>query len=121
MKFGPLHFLIFPGAGWLQRRGDAQVAYLVAENAVYKEHFAGERLRLTDGQRRRLAVKAEAVGRAGQGQFATIATPDTILRWYRKLVAQKYDGSRHRRRGARAPVSTATLIVRTTNDNPRWG
>lgn len=122
MKFAPLHFLIFTVAGWLQRRRDAQVAYLLAENAVYKEHFAAKRLRLTDAQRRRLAVKAKAVGRAGLGKFATIATPDTILRWYRKLVAQKYDSSRHRRPGRpRIRVDVAALIVCMANDNPSWG
>jgi hypothetical protein len=81
MKLGPLHFLILTVAAWLQRRRDGQIACLLAENAVYKEHFAGKRPRLTDAQRRRLAVKAKAVGRAGLGEFATIATPDTILRW----------------------------------------
>jgi putative transposase len=93
MKHGPLHFLILIVAGWLQRRRDEQFAYLLAENAVYKEHFVGTRLRLTDAQRRKLAVKGKALGRAGLGHLATVGTPDTILRWYRKLVAKKYDGS----------------------------
>jgi hypothetical protein len=53
---------------------------LLAENAVYKEHFAKRSLRLTDAQRRRLAVKGKAVGRAGLTRVATIGTPDTILR-----------------------------------------
>jgi putative transposase len=96
MKPMALHFLILTVAGWLQRRREEQIAYLLAENMVYKEHFAGRSLRLTDAQRRRLAVKGNALGRAGLFRLATIGTPDTILRWYRQLVAQKYDGSRRR-------------------------
>jgi hypothetical protein len=75
MKSGPLHFLIFTVAGWLQRRREAQVAYLLAENAVYKEHFAKGGPRLTDAQRRRLAVKGKAVGRKELARIATICTP----------------------------------------------
>jgi putative transposase len=122
MKHGPLHFLILIVAGWLQRRRDEQFAYLLAENAVYKEHFVGKRLRLTDAQRRRLAVRGKAVGRVGLGNIATIGTPDTILRWYRKLVAKKYDGSRNRGPGRpRVRVDIAVLIVRMAHENPRWG
>jgi hypothetical protein len=62
------------------------------------------------------------VGRAGLRQIATIGTPDTILRWYRQLVAQKYDGSRKRGPGRpRTGVDIAALIVRMANENPRWG
>jgi transposase InsO family protein len=122
MKPTALHFLILVVAGWLERRREKQTAYLLAENAVYKEHFAGKRLRLTDAQRRRLAVKGKALGRAGLLRVATIGTPDTILRWYRQLVAKKYDGSRKRGPGRpRTRVDVAALIVRMANENPRWG
>jgi hypothetical protein len=121
MKPTALHFLILTVAGWLQRRREEYIAYLLAENAVYKEHFAKRGIRLTDAQRPRLAVKGKAVGRAGLRQIATIGTPDTILRWYRQLVAQKYDGSRKRGPGRpRARVDITALIVRMTNENPRW-
>ena len=46
VKSTALHFLILTVAGWLQRRREDQIEYLLAENAVYKEHFAGKRLRL---------------------------------------------------------------------------
>jgi hypothetical protein len=121
MNAGPLHFLILTVAGWLQRRREEYIAYLLAENAVYKEHFAKRGLRLTDAPRRRLAVKGKAVGRAGLRQIATIGTPDTILRWYRQLVALKYDGSHKRGPGRpRTRVDIAALIVRMANENPRW-
>ena len=124
MKSTALHFLILTVAGWLQRRREEQTAYLLAENAVYKEHFAKHRLRLTDAQRRPLAVKGKAVGRKELAQIATIGTPDTILRWYRQLVATKYDGSHKRGRDPGRPrihVDIAALIVRMANENPRWG
>jgi hypothetical protein len=122
MNTGPLHFLILTVAGWLQRRREVYIAYLLAENAVYREHFAKRGLRLTDAQRRRLAVKGKALGRAGLARIATIGTPDTILRWYRQLVAKKYDGARKRGPGRpRTRVDIAALIVRMANENPRWG
>jgi hypothetical protein len=122
MKHVPLHFLILIVAGWLQRRRDEHIAYLLAENAVYKEHFVGKRLRLTDAQRRKLAVKGKAVGRKELARIATIGTPDTILRWYRRLVAKKYDGSSKRGPGRpRIQVDVAALIVRMANENSGWG
>ena len=55
-------------------------------------------------------------------QVAGIVTPDTILRWYRRLIAQKYDGTAHRRRGRPlTPHALAELVVRMAVENPRWG
>jgi Homeodomain-like domain len=117
-----LHFLILMVAGWLQRRMEAQIEYLVTENALYKKRLGRAGLRLTDAQRRQLAIKAKAVGRKELARIATIATPDTILRWYRRLVAQKYDGSAKRGSGRpRIHTDIAALIVRMANENPRWG
>jgi hypothetical protein len=107
MKHTALHFLILTVAGWLQRRREEYIAYLLAENAVYKEHFAKRGLRLTDAQRRKLAVKGKAVGRAGLRQIAAIGTPDTILRWYSQLVAQSTTAAASAGPVVRAPVSTS--------------
>jgi hypothetical protein len=57
------------------------------------------RLLFTDGQRRRPALRAKALGRKGLVKISTRVTPDTLLRWYRRLIARKYDGSRTRRPG----------------------
>jgi putative transposase len=54
------------------------------------------RLVLTDPERSTLAVLGKRLGRRGLKSVATAAKPDTILAWFRKLVAQKFDGSRHR-------------------------
>ena len=72
-----------------------------------------QRVRLTDDQRRRLAVKGHALGRRRLVDVAGIVTPDTILRWYRLLVAKKYDGSERRRPGRpRTAPDLAALVAR---------
>ena len=49
-------------------------------------------------------------------------TPDTILRWYRRLVAKKYDGSKTRRPGRPSTKpDLAALVVRMATENPTWG
>jgi hypothetical protein len=49
-------------------------------------------------------------------------TPDTILRWYLRLVAKKYDGSKRRRPGRpTTQPDIAALVVRMANENPTWG
>jgi hypothetical protein len=67
-------------------------------------------------------VKGKALNRRGLEEMAGIVTPDTILRWYRKLVARKYDGSKNRRLG-RPPRAKeiAELVVRIAAENPRFG
>ena len=66
--------------------------------------FGGKRLSLSDDDRRRLAVKAQALGREALAQIASVATPATLLRWYRHLIAAKYDGSKNRSPGRPVPV-----------------
>ena len=101
--FHALQFLILTAAGWINRQQEDAIEYLLAENRVLKEQLGGKRLRLTDPQRRRLAVRGKRLGRQALDRVAGIVTPDTILRWYRKLIAKKYDGSarKNRRPGLR--------------------
>ena len=80
------------------------------------------RLRLTDDQQPRLAVKGKALCRRRLGDIAGIVTPDTILRWYRRLVAKKYAGSKKRVPGRPSTKpDIAALVVRMANENPTWG
>jgi hypothetical protein len=51
------------------------------ENQVLKESRGKKHIRLTDDQRRRLAVRGKILGRKVLGEIGTIVTPDTILRW----------------------------------------
>jgi hypothetical protein len=82
----------------------------------------GKRLRFNDDQRRRLAAKAKGLGRKLFQEVATIVTPETLLAWHRRLIAQKYDGSRQRGRGRpRKPVEIEDLVVRMAKENRGWG
>ena len=117
-----LHFLVLALAGWVTRHQEDRIDYLREENRVLREHLGPRPLRLTDAQRRRLAVRGQKLGRRILSQVAGIVTPDTILRWYRRLIAQKYDGSARRRRGRpMTPRAVAELVVRMADENPTWG
>jgi putative transposase len=83
-------------AGWMQRHQQRVITYLIEENRVLKAHLGGRRLRLTDTDRCRLAALAYPLGRTRLQEVATLVTPDTLLRWYRQLMARKFDGSQHR-------------------------
>ena len=72
------------------------IDYLREENRVLREQVGTHRLRFTDDQRRRLAAKAKLVGRRWLNDIADLVTPDTLLAWHRKLIAEKYDGSAKR-------------------------
>ena len=118
----PLAFFLLLVSGWVNRQHQAVIDYLLEENRILRAAHAPRRLRLTDDQRRRLAVKGQVLGRRRLGDVAGIVTPDTILRWYRRLVATKYDGSSQRRPGRPCTEpDIATLVVRMADENPTWG
>jgi putative transposase len=95
-------FLLVAVAGWMNRRPQQTIEYLREENRVLREQLGDRRLRFNDDQRRRLAAKAKGLGRKLLAEVATLVTPDTLLAWHRKLIAQKYDG--HEKRGPGRPA-----------------
>jgi Calcineurin-like phosphoesterase superfamily domain len=106
-------------AGWWADERQEAVAYLVEENHILRTRLRG-RIRLTDDERRRLAVHGHRLGRRRLRQVATIVTPDTILRWHRQLIARKWTYvSRPGRRGVLAEIQR--LVVRMAGENPTWG
>src|SRR5437867_6558293 len=107
--------------GWLERREREALAYLIEENRLLRRQLGRRRLRLTDDDRRRLAVRAYRLGRQALREVATIVTPDTLLRWHRQLIARKWTYARHRssRRGVLAEIQR--LVVRMAEENPAWG
>jgi transposase InsO family protein len=122
MSVAPLQFLLLVFAGWVNRRQLELLQYVQEENRVLREQLGSRRLRFTDAQRRRLATKGKALGHRALEQLAGLVTPDTILRWYRELIAKKYDGSARRgcaRSGTAA--SLQRLVVRFATENPSWG
>ena len=74
-----------------------QNEYLAAENRILKSHCKQTAVRLNDGERATLAEIGRRLGRKALQQVACVAKPDTILAWYRRLIAHKFDGSKQRR------------------------
>jgi putative transposase len=99
-----------------------QNEYLAAENRVLRAHLPS-RLRLSDPERCTLAEIGKRLGRKGLRQVACTAKPDTILAWYRRLIARKFDGSKHRTYPGRPRVAPAVeeLVVRFARENSGWG
>src|SRR5450759_5393890 len=91
--------MLIAASGWMNQRQLLVIDYLREENRILREQLGGRRVRLDDNQRRRLAVKAKALGRKVLSEIATIVTPETLLAWHRKLIALKYDGTAHRAPG----------------------
>ena len=95
----PWQLLAMIVAGWMSRQQQQVVEYLREENRVLREKLGKKRVLLNDDQRRRLAVKVKVLGRRVLAEVCSIVMPDTILRWHRRLIALKYDGSDKRRPG----------------------
>ena len=115
-----LQMVLIVLTGWLDRRERQAIAYVIEENRVLRRQLGGRRLRLTDDDRRRLAARAYLVGRAALREIATIATPDTLLRWHRQLIARKWTYAQGcGRRGVLFEIRQ--LVVRMATENPTWG
>ena len=96
--------------------------YLATENRILKAKLQG-RLKLTDAERATLGEIGHRLGRKVLAEVANVARPDTILGWYRKLVARKFDGSKARRGPGRPRITREVeqLIVCMANENRNWG
>jgi putative transposase len=95
--------------------------YLAAENRILRAHLPS-RLRLSNAERSTLAEIAKRLGRKALKDIARVAKPNTILDWYRRLVAQKFDGSRRVYPGRpRISPEVEALVVRFARENRGWG
>ena len=95
--------------------------YLAAENRILKAQLNG-RLKLSDAERGALGEIGHRLGRRVLADIATVARPDTILGWYRKLIAHKFDGSAHRGPGRpQIKREVEELIIRMASENRDWG
>ena len=99
-----------------------QNEYLAAENRILRAHLPA-RVRLSDPERSTLAEIGKRLGRTALQQVACVAKPDTILAWYRRLIARKFDGSKHRASSGRPPTApeVEALVVRFARQNSGWG
>ena len=96
--------------------------YLVTENRILRNQLKG-RLRLSDGERKALAVLGQKLGKQALKGVGQIAKSETILGWHRTLVAQKFDGSQQRQSPGRPKIDQEleALIVRIARENRSWG
>src|SRR5829696_977238 len=93
-------------SGLVNQRLLLQNEYLIAENRILRAHLP-PRLQLSDPERSTLAEIGKRLGRKLLKDVACVAKPDTILAWYRQLIAQKFDGSKFR------------IVSRSASDQPR--
>ena len=109
-------------SGWVHRHQLIVIEFLQAENRLLKAKLGGKRLRFTDAERALLARKAKPVGRKALLKLGTIVSPDTVLRWHRRFVAQKWNFA-HRRGPGRPGImrQISDLICRMAQDNAGWG
>jgi hypothetical protein len=86
--------------------------YLAAQNRILRAQIKG-RLLLSDAEKSTLAEIAHRLGRKALEELAAVAKPDTLLAWYRKLIANKFDGSKFRKSWGRPRVDEETerLVV----------
>jgi putative transposase len=118
----PFRFLLIAVSGWMNQQQLQLIDYLREENRVLREQLGQRRLRFNDDHRRRLAVRAKGLGSKLLREVAMIVTPETLLAWHRRLIAQKYDGSG--KRGCGRPRKSAEiedLVVRMAKENRSWG
>src|SRR5436190_19827507 len=108
-------------AGFLNRRQQDAIDFLREENRVLREMLGGRRLQFTDRQRKRLAIRGKALGRALLKGITTLIQPDTILDWHRRLVSKKwtYAGGAHG--NAEAMKAITKHVLRMARENVSWG
>ena len=96
--------------------------YLVEENRILRKQSEGY-LQLTDAERQTLAEIGKKLGKQALGEIATIVKPDTILGWHRKLVANKFDGSKQRKYPGRPRVNKELedWVNKMAKENQGWG
>jgi hypothetical protein len=96
--------------------------YLAAENRILKAQIK-TRLQFSDAERATLAEIGHRLGRKALEEVAATVKPDTILGWYRKLIANKFDGSSVRRTHGRRRIDRdmESLVIRMAKENPNWG
>ena len=111
-------------AGWMNRKQQMVIEYLLEENRILKEQFdkTGKKLKLTNQQRRELARKGRILGLQQLMEYASIATPQTIYAWHRRLVALKYTAKRKINTEKQNRMAVIReLCVKYATENLTWG
>jgi putative transposase len=119
----PWQILLLIMAGWINKNQQHAIEYLIAENRILRKKLGKRRILLDDDQRRRLAIKGKILGRKMLEELCTIVTPETILRWHRALISDKWDYSKRCKKVGRPTVDpkVVELVVQMARENPSWG
>jgi putative transposase len=96
---------------------DVEIAVLRHQLEVLRRQVKRPEFRPAD--RALLAMLSRALPRGRWSTF--LVTPDTIMRWHRRLVTRKW--TQPYRRGGRPALDDhlVALILRLARENPRWG
>ena len=78
-------------------------------------------MRLSDAERRRLALLGARLGRPILTEVATIVRPDTLLRWHRELIVRKRPNPKRRPGRPAVHAEIRGLVVRMATENASWG
>ena len=119
----PFHLMLLVLSEFVRREQEKQIEYLQVESQILREKIGGNRVLLTDDQRRRLAVKGKALGRRQLEEVTIIAQADTVLRWHRELIEKPEQRSNSRRAAGRPRIDqeVASLVLRMARENESWG
>jgi hypothetical protein len=114
----PWQLLVAILAGWVNRQQQAVIDFQRTEMQILREHVGKKRILLNDDQRRRLAVKGKVLGRKLLEEVGSSFTPDTILRWHRQLVAEKWNYSERRSKQGRPPLKPSIGLAPSMGTKP---
>jgi hypothetical protein len=119
----PWQILLLILGGWINKHQQDAIDYLIAENRILREKLGKRQILLTDAQRRKLAIKGKVLGRKVLSDICSIVTPETILRWHRTLIADKWNYSELRRKVGRPSINqeVTNLVLRMARENSTWG
>ena len=109
-------------AGWINRHQQEIIEYLKTENTILRRKIGKRRIILADEQKRLLAISGKKLGRKVLSEICCAFSPDTILRWHKKLIATKYDSSKNRKVGRpRISEQLESLVIKIARRNRGWG
>jgi putative transposase len=98
---------------------DVELLVLRHENAVLRRHV--KRVRYQPADRVWLSALARLIPRRRWAQVFGV-TPETLLRWHRRLVVWRWTYSRSAARGRPStPMWVTRLVVAMARQNPGWG
>jgi transposase len=119
----PFHLMLVVLSEFVRREQQKQIEYLQVESQILREKIGGNRVLLTDDQRRRLAVKGKVLGRRKLEEVTIIAQADTVLRWHRELIENPEQRSNtcHRTGRPRIDQEVVSLVLRMARENESWG